>query len=487
MTFEELIKVATQAVGEENFSSAIKNFTLALESEPNNKKIFYNLGVCYLKNKQYHKAIEYFKEALLLDSNYLSANTNIAIAYKKISQYSKALHHLFIAHNNKNDDMDILHNLANTLSSIEEYDSALKFYNKILKISPSHHKAYYGIGIVYNLLMQYDKAYAYFKHALKLKPEFADAIFAISLIQLRNKNYKSGWYNYEARWEASNPLDKLSYKVPFYNGEDLTNKIILIQEEQGFGDNIQFIRYLDKIKEKKPKKIYLALRNPLKRVFEKINGVNVVSDSDIIHNVDYIVSLLSLPRIFETEFETIPNMVPYLPQIKFPLDKDVKKLFDTKKLKVAFAFSGNSDHKNNHYRSIALEIFETLFENSAINFYSLQISEKPKNMDDIFKKYSNVIDLSLHISDFYDTANMFHHFDYVISIDSALAHFSGAYNIPTILLLPQNAEWRWFDNLDYSPWYPSIKIYRQKNLGIWREVINNCASFLKEEAKLLAD
>jgi Tfp pilus assembly protein PilF len=486
LNFEQIIEVATNAVTNKEFDKAIEYYLQALQKEPKNKKIFYNLGYCYLKSNYYLQAIEYFKEALLLDNKYISAHVNLGITYKKVSNYQKALHHLLIAYKNQSNDLDVLYNLANTYSSLEEYDNALALYNTILQKDATFYKAYYGIGLTYNTQLQYKKAKHFFLKAIEYHKNYPDAYFALSLIQLRDKEYIKGWANYEARWEASNPLQPLSYKIPFYNGEDLKYKTIMIQEEQGFGDNLQFIRYLEFIKKQKPKKIYVALRFPLKKLFEKIDGITIVSDKDTVHDLDYIVSLLSLPRIFKTTFETIPNNIPYLPKVKKGLNKKIKPLFENKKLKVGFAFSGNSDHKNNQYRSIPLEVFETLFKEDSVQFYSLQITEQPKDMDKTFQKYPNITDLEPYIDDFYDSANILNHLDYIVTIDSALAHLVGAYNKPTLLLLPKNAEWRWFDDMDTSPWYPSIKILRQKNLGIWREVIDECASFLKEEAKLLS-
>jgi tetratricopeptide (TPR) repeat protein len=478
LNFEEHIEQGTNAVYEKRYEDALEPFLEALKIEPHNKKIMYNIGVCYIHLKKYYLAIDILKKALSYDKDYYNANSNLAVAYKKIGHYDKALTHLMRLYKKHPDDTDILFNLANTLSSLEEYQEAYNMYQKIIQSDPDNYKAYYGIGLLYNSLLEYDKAKKYFNKTIQLNPSYPDAFFALSLIQLRSKEYKEGWINYEARWKANNPLKELSYGTPMYNGESLEGKNILIQEEQGFGDNIQFIRYLDEIKKKNPKNIYFALREPLRKVFEKIDGITIVGDKEIVEDIDYTLSLLSAPRIFNTTFETIPNTTPYLPSVKKNLKKELKKALQTKKLKVGFSFAGNPEHSNDYYRSIHFEVFSSLFNNKNIEFYSLQIDYIPKNFATTIKSYPNVTDLKEYINDFYDTANILNHLDVVISIDSALAHFAGAYNKKTFLLLPKNAEWRWFEDLDTSPWYPSMKLFRQNVLGSWGDVLIECAQEL---------
>lgn len=470
MTFNQLVQKASKSVETKNYKEAIALYKKALPYEPNNKKIYFNLGVVYLHLEEFFNAIESFKKAIVLDENYISAYSNLAIGYKKIKEYHKTIKCLKKALNlSKSDDVDIYYNLGNTLSSIEEYEEALSYFDKVIKLNPTYYKAYHGKGLVYNHLMEYEKAYEYFEKTLQYKSTYSDSIFAMSLIELRNGDYLNGWEHYESRFEATNPLKKLSYELPFYNGEDITNKIILIQEEQGFGDNIQFIRYIDLIKKQNPKKIYVAVRKELIRVFRLLEGIQVVTNEDILYDVDFVVSLLSLPRIFKTTLETIPTRFPYL---KVLHNDDISSFIiqNSKKFKVGFAYQGNKEHKNDNYRSIPLEIFKTLFDVEGIEFYSLQIGEN-KELLKLQKEYQNIFDCSMVVKDFYDSGQILTHLDLVITIDSALAHFAGAFGKKTYLLLSQNSEWRWLENKEDSPWYPSVKIFRQKELGMWSEVI----------------
>jgi ADP-heptose:LPS heptosyltransferase len=190
-----------------------------------------------------------------------------------------------------------------------------------------------------------------------------------------------------------------------------------------------------------------------------------------------------MPRVFNTSFDTIPAVIPY---INIPTQDTISNLViqNTNKLKVGFAYQGNTDHSNDKYRSIQLEIFKSLFDLKHIEFYNLQISSKDKKLETIIENNANIFDATLYIDDFYDSAIIINKLDIIISIDSALAHFAGALNKKTFLLLPQNVEWRWFEDINYSPWYPSMKLFRQKILGLWIDEIKNIKEELLLESKI---
>lgn len=479
MNFTELVALASEKVKIFHYEEALKLYKKALLFEPNHQKIYFNLGVLYLYLEEFYNAIEHFKKALKLDKNYISAHTNLAISLKKIKEYPKAIYHLKIALElSKEEDVDILYNLGNTLSLVDAYEEAHRCFDRVISLKPEYYKAYHGKGLVYNSMMEYEKAYSYFQKTLAFKKDYSDSLFAMSLIELRNGDYLEGWKHYESRFEATNPLKKLSYEVPFYKGEELKNKTILIQEEQGFGDNIQFIRYIKRIVEENPKKIYVAVRKELLRVFKLIPDIEVVTNEAVLYDVDFVVSLLSLPHIFKTTPQNIPKDIPYL---KVENDNDVsqKIIQKSSKFKVGFAYQGNKEHKNDSYRSIPLEIFKTLFELTHIEFYSLQIGEN-KDLEKIKKGYQNLFDCNDVVGDFYDSGQIISKLDLIITIDSALGHFSGAMGKKTFLLLPKNSEWRWLEKIDYSPWYPTMRLFRQKELGIWGDVIDEVFEVLNK-------
>jgi tetratricopeptide (TPR) repeat protein len=476
-----LIFNANNNVKQKRYNDAITLYKKALIYEPNNCKIIFNIAVNYLYQESYFNSIEYFHKAIKIDKNYLKAYINLGIAYKKNLRYTKALEIFNIALQLDTKDIDIYYNIANTYLALENHTLAIKYFTITLQIDNNNFKAYYGLGLVYNHQTKYDIAMKYFEKALSIKSNYSDAIFAKSLIQLRNKDYTNGWKNYESRFDANNALKKLSYDIPFYTGQNIKDKTILIQEEQGYGDNIQFIRYVEFIKKQQPKMIYIALRKELARLFRFIDGVTIVNNNDTLYDIDFIASLLSIPYISNTTFTNIPNNTPYL-QLQKQDKININIIQNTTKLKVGFAYSGNKDHPNDKYRSIALEIFKDIFTLQNIEFYNLQVSNENNDLDDMIKNTNNIFDCTPYINDFYDTALILDKLDIIISIDSALVHLAGAYHKKSFLLLPQNAEWRWFENINYSPWYPSIRLFRQKELGLWIDVIDE----VKEELSFLA-
>ena len=479
MRFSLLIESAANCVVEKNYPQAIRHYKEALILEPHNKKIYFNLGVCALHCGENYSAIEYLQSALTLDPSYYLAYTNLGIAYKKTEQYQKAIgsFQVVLAHNPN--DIDTLYNLGNTYSGIEEYEKALECFGKVLRLDPLYYKCYHSIGLLYNHQMEYDKAYEYFQKTLALRPKYPDSIFALSLIALRRGDFVNGWRDYNARFEASNPLKQLTYPLPFWKGESLEGKRILIQEEQGYGDTIQFIRYVRMIHQRGVGKIYVAVRQELLRLFQTIDGVEVVTNEAILYDIDYVVSLLSLPHIFGTTLASIPQSIPY-----FGIEKEGKMSDlwgkNTKNKKIAFGFQGNKEHKNDRYRSIPLEILKDLFDTPLCDFYSFQMGAS-KEIEKLQKHYTNLYDATLFIDDFYDSAKLLLECDLVVTIDSALVHLSGALGISTLLLLPLNSEWRWLEKRDDSPWYPTVKIIHQKTLGLWREAIGEVKGELRSE------
>ena len=203
-----------------------------------------------------------------------------------------------------------------------------------------------------------------------------------------------------------------------------------------------------------------------------------MTNEAILYDVDFVVSLLSLPSIFQTTLQSIPQNIPYL-RVKNDNDVSQKIIQKNSKFKIGFAYQGNKEHKNDIYRSIPLEIFKTLFELTHIEFYSLQIGEN-KDLEKIKKRHKNLFDCIDVVVDFYVSVQIIQKLDLVITIDSALGHFSGAMGKKTFLLLPKNSEWRWLEKIDYSPWYPTMRLFRQKELGIWGDVVDEVFEVLNK-------
>ncbi len=443
-----------------NYKKAKELYKQALQIDKNNQLIHFNLGVLYLKLEEFANSKTHLEYSNKLNPKHYATKLNLAICYKNLKLYEKAFSLYADMITSNQNDIDTFYNLGNLYISVEKYDFAVKYYMKVIKQDQNYYKALYGIGLAYHKILKNKKALTYFDRALSIKPDYKDCLFAKSLALLQTGNYKDGWELYKYRFDAKNPLKKPSYNSRYYEGEKLEGKTILVQGEQGFGDNIQFCRFLHYLKS--AKKVYFAVREPLKKLMdESFPFVEICGDKDVLYDVDYYISLIDLPRVL--------GDVDVFEDIKIPYIKRRQKapiIFDKKRFKIGFCWSGNSDHLNNKNRSIPFGYFEKLvdkFDN--IYFYSLQ----KDNFIELPKR-DNLIDLRDVLDDFSITASIVKELDLVLSIDSSLSHLSGALSKNTYLLLPRYREWRWLEKAKTSKWYPSIKIINQHIQNDWGKV-----------------
>jgi len=453
------------------YDKALSLYHEALNINPYNQQIIFNLGVLYLTIEEFELSKQYLENSRRINPSHYPTRLNLAICYKNLKLYNQSFDEYSSILVKGSKDLDLFYNIGNLYLSVEKYNFAIKNYFILLKKDKKNHKALYSIGLCYHKIMKNKLAIRYFNLALEYAPNYSDCLFAKSLALLQIGDFINGWELYNHRFEAKNALKKLSYGVEYFNGEDLTNKVILVQGEQGFGDNIQFCRYL--IYLQNAKKIYFAVRKPLEEIMKQsFDNLIVCGDKDVLEDVDYMVSLLDLPRIFKFENIFFDTKFPYL-----HTNKNITIANNLQRKKIGFCWEGNSEHKNNHNRSIPLKYFIDLIKNNPnIMFFSLQ-----KDHTEQLPEIINLIDLSLAMDDFLSTASIVKELDLIISIDSALAHLSGAINKKTYLLLPKYSEWRWLEKMTSSPWYPSITIIRQKTKGDWTNVFDTLQRTLEND------
>lgn len=458
---------------EKNYQKAKEYYLNSLSHNTKNHKIYYNLAMVFLYEENLQKAKEYFEKAIDLNPKYLNAYINLGVTNKKLDLLEESIECFENALDINPNEADIYFNYANVLLKKEQYFIALEFFKRALELnSKDRYKIYYSMGLVYQNKNLYDLAIRYFDESLKYKKTYADAHFAKGTMLLIKGDFKNGWDEYAYRWEANNELKRPTYKVNWLKDTNVANKKILVQQEQGFGDNIQFVRYIYKLIELKAE-VYLAIREPLFRLFSTIPNIHLLKDSDVVENIDYFTSLMDLPRIFydfQNEFLYQDNYFSFIKENIFePKNKN--------RLNIGFVWRGNPVHKGDSKRSIDLSNFEVLFQNQNMDFYSLQY-ENSEELDPYLNKYKNIFDTKHLIKDFNDTANIVSKLDLVITIDSSMVHLCGALGVKTYLILGKNSEWRWLIDKDESIWYKSLKIFRQKGKNI-SEVFYNIIFSLK--------
>lgn len=435
-----------------------------LQRFPDQYDVHVALGNVYALIKQFDKALPYYEKAVSLAPQKTQALNNLGIAYKELGLNEKALaayQKVIEIHPN---DSAVYNNLGNLLRQTGAFEQAFEALSRSIKLNPSYADAYSNVGALFKEQKMYAKAEPYYQKALQMEPNHINANFDTALLALVKGNYEEGWRRYEYRLAVKELLAKThAYKTPLWKGEPLKDKTIVLQNEQGFGDNIMFIRYAQKFLEAGAH-VIVRTRPDLVRLFQTADARLEVIDeeSSSIPAHDFYLPLLCSAQRFATTLETIPQEFPYffVPKSKI----DVALSPDRMKIGIVWSSSPtNKDFKNKH---IGLNAYRSWFGLEGIQWISLHVGDEAK---DIAREglSDTIVDISPVLSDFYETAKVMMHLDLVITTDTAVAHLCGALNVPVWVLTPKPADWRWMQEGDTTPWYQSVKVFRQTVSGDW--------------------
>ncbi len=451
-----------------------------LEKATSNKKAtiktFYKLGTLQLMLKDFQAAKSTFLKALEKFGESFEILHDLGTATASLGDNDQAIIYFKKALVIKKDSPELFFNIGKIYDEAKSYSEAISFYDKAIEIDPTFSIALHNKGALLRDCHQYDKALLYFDKALKVNPKDFDSICSKSTIYLLTGEFKKGWDAYEYRWKQMLPIN---YRHPsidlLSNLKNINNKKILVWYEQGLGDTIQFSRYvLDLIF--LGANVTFEVQDSLAPLFQNNFNCKIQTSIQKYQSFDYQIPLLSLPKLFGTNINNIPHSKSYL---KANLD-DVKKWerelnLSTSKLNIAIAISGNPNHKNNQNRSIGIELFNQLGD--IANIYILQKDSGSENIAHISTK-DHFFFLGDLVDDFRDSAAIIEAMDLVISVDTSLIHLAGAMGKKAYLLLPYTPEWRWLLERSDSPWYKTVKIFRQPKKGEWSSVMNDVRSEL---------
>jgi tetratricopeptide (TPR) repeat protein len=458
------------------YEEAITHYDKALSLKPDHHQAWIDKGVTLCKLKRFDDAITHYDKALSLKPDHHQAWTDKGVALHELKRYEEAITHYDKALSLKPDHHHAWSNKGNTLHELKQYEEAIAHYDKALSLKPDNAKAWSNKGVTLHELKRLDEAIAHHDKALSLKPDYHDASWNKSLSLLLQGDFENGLLLYESRWTSekiSEIAGKRFFDGPSWLGaESIQDKTILLYGEQGFGDFIQFCRYAKKVADLGAKVILEAPR-PLAGLMENLEGVSqLVIKGEKLPFFDYQCPLLSLPLAFKTNLDTIPNPSGYINLVNHP-DKIMEwkeRLGLKSKLRVGLVWSGNPNHENDHNRSILLWDILPFLPNQ-YEYISLQ--KEVRGIDNsTLDSNPHILNFASHLNDFLDTAALIDNLDLVISVDTSVAHLSGALGKKTLLLLPNVPDWRWLlDRVD-SPWYPSMKLYRKTFISDWKSVLD---------------
>jgi tetratricopeptide (TPR) repeat protein len=402
--------------------------------------------------------------------HFLIRNSNIKEKYRYNIYYTSTKYYLKKSLQINPNYTEAFLNIGITLRDLERYDEALNFTDKAISIDPSFLEAWLNRGDIFNELARYDEALASYDKAISFKPDCADAYWNKALSQLLTGNFEDGWKNYEYRWKKTKADPMRHQQFPLLtNISEISGKSVLVWSEQGYGDTIQFSRYTEKLIELKADVIF-EVQKPLKTLLQNsFLRSKVISQEESTEVIHFQIPLVSLPLLFSTNFDDIPSANSYIRVDEDNLIywKDKLNLTNTKK-NIGVACSGDKNHLNDKNRSIDLSFFEPLADKANLFLIQKDLREKDRNF---LNQHPDIKFLGEEIKSFNDSASIIQAMDLVISVDTSLAHLSGALGKSTLVLLPWNPEWRWLLERQDSPWYPTAKIFRQPNKDNWEAVI----------------
>lgn len=464
------------------FNEAKDLYEKVLKINPNHSDALHLLGLIFNSLNQKDKAVKFITKAISIKEHEVYY-CNLGLVLKEQNKFNEAICMFEKAISLNVNDIDAYNNLGLVLRDLNKHKEAIVMYEKAISINPNYSDAYNNLGIVFYDQNKLNEAIDMYEKAIFINPNYAEAYWNKSLTYLTKGNLKEGFELYEYRWQKKyfSSLKRNFTKSLWLGKESLDGKTILIHTEQGLGDTLQFCRYISMVV-KFNTKVIVEVEKSLLPLLKQIKGVvEFIVKGQKLPPFDYHCPLLSLPHAFHTTLETIP---PVLSNIKISEEKInywKNKFKDITKPKIGLVWSGNPEHKNDYNRSLSLE---KLINFLPKEFEYISLQKEIRDEDKSALENSNISFFGDELKDFEDTGALIENLDLVISVDTSVAHLSGTLDKKTFVLLPFSPDWRWMLNRDDSPWYPSMKLFRQNAIGDWDDVLNNMSKNITNFFKL---
>ena len=500
-----------------NFAEAERFLSKAAALKPDFPAFLMNYGLLLQDLKRFEEALAKFDKAISLDKAYSEAYSNRGNVLIQMKRFEEALAACDRAIEIKRDNAKAHYNRGCALQDLDQAASAVKSYDNAIILDPTYASAFNNRGHALESLLRFEEAVASFNTATLIKPDFAEvfsnlgnafqqlkrfdeaigslhkAAFIdptsaetyhnLSYILLLLGHFEDGFAFYEWRKKCADPKGNRTFNQPLWTGaEDVVNKRILIHWEQGLGDTIQFSRYVRLLSEKGAEVLF-APHKPLRRLLGTLDGAyEVVDETDPCLEFDFHCPLLSLPLAFKTQFSEIPARDFYL-RAEATRVEQWKGIIGDKGLKVGVCWQGSTG-KVDAGRSFSLAEFLVLSQIPGLRLISLQKGAGEAQLLDIPEGMSVETlgpDFDSGPDAFLDTAAAMMCCDLVVTSDTAVAHLAGALGVKTWVALKHVPDWRWFLDRSDSPWYPSMRLFRQPGHGDWKGVFRDIGVALKDE------
>ena len=461
------------------FSEALARYDKAITVKSDYADAHFNRGVTLQELKRFEEALASYDRAINLRPDYAEALSNRGNTLKEMKRLDEALASYDRAISVRPDHAEALSNRGNALHNLKLFDEALASYDRAVSVRPGYAEALCNRGNTLKELKRFDEALASYDSSVRAQPDYAEAHFNEALCRLLIGDFDRGWEKHERRWGTKQLGNiKRSFSQPLWLGhENISGKTILLHAEQGYGDTIQFCRYVPLVAERGAH-VILEVQKPLYELMSTLTGAaQVVSKGDPLPDFEMHCPLLSLPLAFGTRLETIPAKMPYLYASSQIVKNWAARLGSKRCPRIGLAWSGNSSHKSDSNRSIGLQSLLPLLDIDAA-FVSLQKDVRSDDLS-VLKEQKDILHFGEALKDVSHTAALISNLDLVISVDTSLAHLAGAIGKPVWVLLPFIPDWRWLLDREDSPWYSAARLFRQSERGDWGSVFGKLERELK--------
>jgi len=466
-----LINFANVLHGLKRDDEALATIDKALALRPGDPDALLHRGNALIALNRPNDALPCFDAVLARDAGHRDALLNRGVARATLGHHEQALADFDAILARMPSDAEALYNRGTALIELGRYAEALFVFDKVLAAAPQHLRAWTNRGRALQALNRHEEAIASFDKALAIDKNYGDAHFNAALSLLALGNFRRGFADYEWRWKRTGMTDaRRGYRGRLWLGEyPIDRRTILLLAEQGLGDTIQFIRYAPLLAQMGAN-VVLEVQPELKALLSTVSGVaSCHARGETLPAFDVYCPLGSLPLALKTETSSVPATLPYVRTDDAQIAKWRPALEGLPGKRVALTWAGHARHANDRNRSIDLKLLEPLFKCEGISFVSIQ---RDLRGDDAARLAQfGITDFGPRLADMTDTAAVLALTDLLVSVDTSVVHLAGAMGREAWVMLPFMPDWRWTLTNERSPWYPTMRLFRQRAPGDWPNVI----------------
>lgn len=446
---------------------AVEAYRTASELQPGDATLFYNTGNVLRDLRRPAEARDMYRKALALNPQLHEAHSNLGVVLEELGDRVAAGESYARALREGADSAGTHYNLAGVLLEQDRYDEADRSFGEAIRLRPDFAEAWVNRGIGQMLSERTGDAVESFRRAIAIRTGFAEAHLNLAVTLLQQGNFAEGWKEYEWRFHTPDGRNPRRHTdIPEWDGSTLKGKTVLLYQEQGLGDMLQCLRFVPFLV-RQGARVVVESQPVLHPILRHATGIaHAVGPDDIMQGIDYVCPVFSLPRLFNVAAETIPANVPYLDAGAEMVDRWRAAIErGGKAFRVGIAWTGNPAHTNNRRRSLPVAALRGLLDVPGIEFHSLHNAGTAGDFDDGLHRHDGTL------NNLGEVAALMKVLDLVITVDTAFAHLAGGLGVPVWLLLNFGGDWRWMLGRSDSPWYPTMKIFRQRAPGDWQSLL----------------